>query len=415
MGRERDGEDERAGLTEAECVLRRRFGHAGFRAGQRPVIRAMLAGRDVLAVLPTGSGKSLCFQIPALLGPGLTLVVSPLISLMEDQVGRLVRNGVPAAALTSADSAAARRSVLGRLARSELSLLYVSPERLLSPALRPFLTRLRVDRLAVDEAHCISEWGHDFRPSYRRIPEIFRFIGDPPVAALTATAAPHTTADIERCLGLRDPVLVRSPVDRPNLRWEVTRAASLARGMRTLLDAVRSRPGSAIAYTLTRYRAARVAAALRARGVPAEPYHAGMSPEARREVQKAFFSGRIRVVCATSAFGMGIDHDGVRGVYHLGMPGSLEAYVQEAGRAGRDDGPARCLLIALPDDLDLHHSRIRASRQAGTDRTGIRAASRRLSAMRSYLATRGCRRAAIARHFGHDPPSCHGCDRCDST
>ncbi|MFQ5746054.1 MAG: RecQ family ATP-dependent DNA helicase [Gemmatimonadota bacterium] len=396
-------------LAQARRVLRDRFGHADFRAGQRRIVRASLANRDVLGVLPTGSGKSLCFQVPALVRPGLTVVVSPLISLMDDQVARLARAGVAAVAITSADPPALRRARLERLGRPDLRLLYASPERLLSAPVRARLRAARVGALAVDEAHCISEWGHDFRPCYRRIPELFPVVGRPPVLALTATATPRTAADIEACLRLRNPVLVRLPADRPNLRWEVVGAGSASAAVRVILSNLRRLPGSAIVYAQTRFRAVRAASVLRARGVSAEPYHAGMTAEARRAVQRAFFEGATRVVCATSAFGMGIDHGRVRAVFHLGMPGSLEAYVQEAGRAGRDGAPARCLLIALPDDGRLHRSRLRARRGSGSSPAAARA---RLAAMRRYVETRSCRRAAIAIHFGQDPPECAGCDRC---
>lgn len=346
-------------ISRAREVLRNRWGYPDFRSAQVPVVRAVLEGRDVLAVLPTGGGKSVCFQVPALLGPGLTLVVSPLISLMEDQVAAGRRRGLAASALTSATPAREREAAEAALRAGRLKLLYVSPERLASPRFRRFLGRLPVDRIAVDEAHCISEWGHDFRPSYRRIGEIRPVVGDPPVVALTATATPQTRADIEASLGLRRPARVLCPVDRPNLRWEARRVRSLEAGARVALGAARRRPGAAILYVATRRRAARAAAALRRLGTAAAAYHAGMAPEARRSVQEAFLGGELRVVCATSAFGMGIDHPHVRQVIHLGLPGSLEAYVQEAGRAGRDREPARCLLIGCPGDLALQRSFVR--------------------------------------------------------
>lgn len=340
-------------FSEARAALRRHWGHPDFRPAQQPVVEAMLAGRDVLAVLPTGGGKSVCFQVPALLAAGLTLVVSPLISLMEDQVAAAGRRGIKAAALTSATPPGARAGAEEALAAGRLKLLYASPERLSVPAFRSALARANVCRIAVDEAHCISEWGHDFRPSYRRIAEARRALGDPPVAAFTATATPRTRADIEASLALREAVRLVHPVDRPNLRWAADRAISLEAGARRVLAAVRGSPGAAIVYVATRGRTVRSAVALRRLGLAAAPYHAGMDPQARREVQEAFLDERLRVVCATSAFGMGIDHPCVRLVAHLGLPGSLEAYVQEAGRAGRDGEPARCLLVGCPGDLRL--------------------------------------------------------------
>ncbi len=347
------------GLCRARAILLRHWGHPDFRSAQVPVVRAVLQGQDVLAVLPTGGGKSVCFQVPALLGSGLTLVVSPLISLMEDQVAAGRRRGLPAAALTSATPSREREAAETALRKGDLKLLYVSPERLSSARFRALSRGLRVDRIAVDEAHCISEWGHDFRPSYRRIGEVRPLVGDPPVVALTATATPDTRADIEASLGLRRPVRVLCAVDRPNLRWEARRVRSLEAGARVALGAVRRRAGAAILYVATRRRAVRAAAALRRLGTPAAAYHAGMEAEARRSVQEAFLGGELRVVCATSAFGMGIDHPHVRQVIHLGLPGSLEAYVQEAGRAGRDREPARCLLIGCPGDLALQRSFVR--------------------------------------------------------
>lgn len=349
-------------LLRARVTLRRHFGHQDFRPLQLPAVRAMLAGRDVLAVLPTGAGKSACFQIPALLQEGLTVVVSPLISLMHDQVQAATQRGLSAAALTSVTPSGERRCTVADVREGRLRLLYVSPERLASGRLEELLGGAPVRRVAVDEAHCVAEWGHDFRPAYRRIAAFCAAVGAPPVGAFTATATPATRREIEEVLGLRSPVRVVGPVDRPNLWWGVSRARTIAEGVARVAAVARRAGGTGIAYVATRERAVRLAEALLRLGLKAAPYHAGLSPAVRDRVQQAFLAGELRAVCATTAFGMGIDHPGVRFVCHLGSPASLEGYVQEAGRAGRNGGPARCLLIRLPGDLRLQRGLLEASR-----------------------------------------------------
>lgn len=349
----------RTELGRARRVLRTVYGHPRFRPAQRPVLAAMLRGRDLIAVLPTGSGKSACFQVPALLRRDLHVVVSPLVSLMQDQVTGLRRIGVhAAAAIHGGMSGAVRRERIREAAEGRLRLLYVAPERLRSAPLLSALRRRRVGRVVVDEAHCISRWGHDFRPDYRRIDRFASAVGGPPVAAFTATATPRVERDVVRSLGLRRPARVRRPVDRPNLWWSAEPAGSVRDGIRRLRRGVREASGACVLYAGTRRRSVLMAADLRSRGVAAAPYHASLPSADRREVQRAFLAGRLRTVCATSAFGMGIDHDAVRLVGHLGTPGSLEAYVQQAGRAGRDGAPARCHLVALPGDAELQRSLI---------------------------------------------------------
>lgn len=353
-------------LAAARRVLRRHWGHPDFRPAQRPVVRAVLAGRDVLAVLPTGSGKSVCYQLPAVLLDGLTLVVSPLISLMEDQVAGCRRRGLRAAALTSSLSSAARHDLERRVRGDGVDLLYVAPERLGTPALDRLLGGVRLARIAVDEAHCVSEWGHAFRPAYRRIGA---FVEDrtgpgarrPPTAALTATATPVTRADVVESLGLRRPARVVAPVDRPNLQWAGRRLPGVGAAVRAVTAAVRRTDGAAIVYTASRRRAVGAARVLRRLGLAVRPYHAGLPPAARSRVQEDFLGGRLRIVCATSAFGMGVDHPSVRLVAHLGIPGSLEAYVQAAGRAGRDGETSRCFLASHRGDVGLQERLARGS------------------------------------------------------
>lgn len=351
------------GVTEESVreALVRHFGHRDLRPAQRPAVRAILAGRDLLAVLPTGSGKSLCFQLPALIRPGLTLVVSPLVSLMDDQVEKLAPAGIPAAALHSGQSRPRRCAAESALDAGELRLLYVSPERLWSPGFASRLDAMELERVVVDEAHCISEWGHDFRPAYRRIGAFVRRKGRPPLASFTATATPRTRRDIRRSLDLRRPVEIRAGVDRPNLRYEVGDRADLVSAAAGVVQAVRTARGAAIVYAGTRRRTERMAAYLRRRGVASEAYHAGLGGSRRSRVQERFLGGRLRVVCATTAFGMGVDHGSVRLVCHLGRPASLEGYVQEAGRAGRDGDPSRCLLIPLEGDASLRRTLTRCS------------------------------------------------------
>ena len=402
-------------LESPEEALLRLYGHAHFRRLQRPIVDAMLMRRDVLAVLPTGAGKSICFQLPALSTPGVTLVVSPLISLMQDQVDTLRRRGLPASGLTSATPGDVRRRTLDSLAAGDLRLLYVSPEMLGGQRFRTQWAGRRPNWLVVDEAHCISEWGHDFRPDYRRIGEFAASVGFPPIAAFTATATPATRADTELCLGLRRPLRVIASVDRPNIRWEASRTPSRSEAVSRAGAAVRgvlraSRSGAAIVYVPTRSGAAHAAEALCRLGMRAAYYHAGMESEARRAVQERFLGGGIRVVCATSAFGMGIDHPHIRLVCHCGMPGALESYVQEAGRAGRDGEPAHACLFVTPRDREIQSTLIRT----GSCRTpdSRRRSKVRLRAMMGYVSTRRCRRAYVARYFGESAPRCSGCDRC---
>lgn len=411
---------------ELEAALRRHFGHDGFRPGQAAVVSAILAGRDVLGVRTTGSGKSLCFQLPALMSSEPTIVVSPLIALMRDQVEGLRRRGIDAAAFTSAAGGAERSVLLRRLATAPPRLLYVSPEGLSSRLGSSLSATLKPARVVIDEAHCISDWGHDFRPEYRRILAWLEAAGRPPVAAFTATATPETRRDIESCLGMRDPVRLVSSINRPNLRWEVRSGRESGSALDAIVTAVRQslqegEQASALVYALSRSGTGRLAHALRCRGVPAVAYHAGMDSTTRSRLQDEFTHGIHRVMCATNAFGMGVDHPTIRAVVHLGLPAALEAYVQEAGRAGRDGMPARCLLVPQPGDVRLHRERIRRRRNPDPDSRTLAGASdrriaalarRRLLAMRSYARTRSCRRGFISRYFGESIPPCSGCDSC---
>lgn len=342
-------------LDDAREALRRWFGYPDFRGGQPDAIRAVLSGRDVLVLMPTGGGKSLCYQVPALVLPGTTLVVSPLISLMQDQVDALRARGIGATFVNSTLSAAEVDARLEDVEQGRSRILYVAPERFGSPRFLERLRRLRVSFLAVDEAHCISEWGHSFRPHYLRLGAVRDLLGCQ-VLALTATATPEVRRDITEQLRLRDPVVVVRGFDRPNLSWHVLRARNEDHRDRLLLALLRNRPaeGEAIVYAATRKAVDAVTDMLNRAGIPAAGYHAGIPGPERRRLQENFMDGDGRIVVATNAFGMGIDKPDVRLVAHYNLPGSLEGYYQEAGRAGRDGQPSRCFLLYGPSDRRTH-------------------------------------------------------------
>src|SRR3954449_12007839 len=344
-------------MDHALAALREHFGFSSFRPGQAEAVDAALDGRDLLVVMPTGAGKSLCYQLPALLRPDLALVVSPLVSLMQDQVEALERAVPGRAALVNAQQdPAANRAAIARAAAGELKLLYVAPERFSSPGFLEAIRDVDVGLFVVDEAHCVSQWGHDFRPDYFRLADAARWLGAQAIVASTATATPQVAADIVTRLGLRDPVHVATGFDRPNLSFGVVACPTKEaahRGIAAVLAEQGALP--AIVYAGTRSECDRLSTRLaHALDVEVLPYHAGMPREARAEAQRRFMAGEAPVVVATNAFGMGVDKADVRTVCHESVPGSLEAYYQEAGRAGRDGKPARALLFATGRDKGLH-------------------------------------------------------------
>ncbi|UCF19352.1 MAG: RecQ family ATP-dependent DNA helicase [Gemmatimonadota bacterium] len=346
---------------EARSTLRRYFGFPDFRPGQRDAIGAALSGKDALIVMPTGGGKSLCYQIPALLRPGLTLVVSPLIALMLDQVAALQRRDIAAELVNSTLAPEEIEERLGRAARGDLKLLYVAPERFQSRLFRRALGEMRVSLVAVDEAHCVSEWGHDFRPSYLQLRDVWPSLGRPQILALTATATPEVRRDIVTELDLDRPRVIVRGFDRPNLCWQVVREEKLSGKSAALISLLGTRGEAAVVYASTRKMVEGVTELLRARGLAAASYHAGLRREQRAQVQEEWTSGRTPVVVATNAFGMGIDKEDVRRVIHFQMPGSLEAYYQEAGRAGRDGERADCILLHSYGDRFTHEFFIRTA------------------------------------------------------
>ncbi|MGC4014481.1 MAG: ATP-dependent DNA helicase RecQ [Luteolibacter sp.] len=334
------------------ATLQERFGFSSMRAGQEQVVRALIEGRSALAVFPTGGGKSLCYQLPALLLDGLTLVISPLIALMKDQVDTLVSKGIPAARLDSSLGQQEAFEVFDRLRDGSLKLLYVAPERLANEGFRNRLSKLRLAMVAIDEAHCISEWGHNFRPDYLKLAQLCRDLRVPRVLALTATATPAVSADIRNAFGITEDDHVQLSFHRPNLDLRVTPALAMERKP-LLLERLRSSPGPAIVYVTRQETAEEVATFLQKNGLSARAYHAGLPDEFRAEAQESFMNGGTSVIVATIAFGMGIDKADIRRVYHYNLPKSLENYSQEIGRAGRDGQPSICEWLACGDDLPV--------------------------------------------------------------
>ncbi len=397
--------------TEADLLtpLKDVFGYGSFRPLQEGIIRASLAGRDVFALLPTGGGKSLCFQLPALVRPGLTVVISPLIALMKDQVDALTANGVAATFLNSSLTDAERSARWRGLNNGSYRLLYLAPERLMVGTLVDDLRRWGVACVAVDEAHCISEWGHDFRPEYRQLRELRgRLPEGVPFMALTATATGRVREDIVAQLQLQEPAVFVASFNRPNLTYRVLPKAS---GYRQVLDFLRARPkDGGIIYCSSRAGTESLASKLVEDGVKAAPYHAGLDPSARSRNQEAFLRDEVRVVCATIAFGMGINKPNVRFVIHHDLPKNLEGYYQETGRAGRDGLPGECLLLFSPGDVAKQNVFI----DEKPDEQERARAREQLQQMVHYAEISECRRAALLDYFGEEfpDPACGACDNC---
>ena len=403
-----------------KATLKKHFGYDEFRPLQEEIICDALGGRDVFVLMPTGGGKSLCFQLPALLQDGLTIVVSPLISLMKDQVDALQTSGISATFLNSTLEREDAKARWRGLHRDEYRMLYVAPERLM---LETFLERARnwkIAQIAIDEAHCISEWGHDFRPEYRELEKLRQHFRDAPVMALTATATERVRADIVKQLQLRDPRCYVASFNRPNLTYRVIPKAST---YEQLLEFIRARPNeSGIVYCASRKSTDSLARNLNDDGISAKPYHAGLTSSERTKHQESFLRDDVRVVTATIAFGMGINKPNVRFVVHYDLPKNLESYYQETGRAGRDGLPSECVLLFSPGDVakQLHFIDEKSESEA-------RIARAQLRQMVHYAETRECRRTTLLKYFGEEYPtpdetvggnrpllqtSCEGCDNC---
>ncbi len=390
-------------------ALRDIFGFSQFRPHQEGIVSALLAGRDAFAVMPTGGGKSLCYQLPACLLSGMTLVVSPLLSLMKDQVDAANANGIGAASLNSTLSEKEKKDVYAAIRQGGVKLLYVSPERFNSGGFLDYLRTLPLALFAVDEAHCISEWGHDFRPDYLSLSGMTEHFPKIPVAAFTATATPRVAEDIVARLGLRDPHLVRASFNRPNLSYRVQPKEDLEGQLVRFINE-QGADASGIVYRTTRKSVDQTAALLRKHGIDALPYHAGLADAERRAAQDAFRNDRCQVVVATIAFGMGIDKPNVRYVVHGDLPKNMEGYYQETGRAGRDGEPAQCLLLHSNADI-AQLARFNAEIE---DPEAKRAAGDQLNKMAAFARADDCRRAGLLAYFGENYPqmNCGGCDVC---
>ena len=397
----------RAPVADPHAVLREVFGHAAFRPGQREIVNAVLTGRDCIGVMPTGAGKSLTYQVPARLLGGTTLVVSPLIALMKDQVDAMAKVGLRAAFLNSTLGAEERRERIRALRRGDLELLYAAPEGL-EASVGAALEGVPLSLIAIDEAHCISQWGHDFRPAYRNLSGLRARFGAP-VLALTATATPEVIRDIAGQLGMKDPLLVRGSFFRRNLQIHAVKKGEGPRTRDAIVRFVRSRRGeSGIVYALSRRSVEDTADDLRRHGVRAAAYHAGLDAATRTRVQDAFQAGVIDVVVATVAFGMGIDKPDIRFVVHRDLPRSVEAWYQEIGRAGRDGNPSTCLVFYSWVD-------VLAWERLAQDSDGAVAAAQKKQARAVFrlVESEGCRHAALVGHFGESIPPCgDACDRC---
>jgi ATP-dependent DNA helicase RecQ len=406
-------------LLELRAAIARVFGIVELRPFQEVALRANLAGRDLVLVLPTGGGKSLCFQAPALVRAGLTLVVSPLIALMKDQVDGLRQSGVAAAMLTSAQDAGERRGVHAALERGELKLLYAAPERLVLDGFVERLVARGLSGIAIDEAHCISHWGHDFRPEYRQLGLLRARAPGIPLQAFTATANERVRRDIVSELGLVDPLVLVAPCDRPNLVYRVQPRRELLNQIRSVLERHAGEAG--IVYAISRKEVERIDAELRRTGARSVAYHAGLDPLVRRRAQEAFANEEVDVVVATVAFGMGIDRTDVRFVLHAALPKGLEQYSQETGRAGRDGLPAECVLFHSGSDffswkslIERSHEEARAAGES-PDPAALQGAIERLGEMRNYAARMVCRHRQLVEHIGQaweGGPSCEACDVC---
>lgn len=400
--------------TTTQKTLEAFFGLTSFRPNQEAIIADILSGRDVLAIMATGGGKSLCYQLPAVKLGGLSVVVSPLIALMKDQVDSLLDQGIEAALLTSSQTYDQRKAVEADIRRGNVRILYVSPERMALPPFQQLLREAGPKLFAIDEAHCISHWGHQFREDYRSLSLIRDTFPEVPIIALTATATEEVRDDIIRELRLRSPSRYIGSFDRENIRYTVREVATEKERFRRLVQFIsNNHPGSGIVYCRSRKSVEETAENLRERGIPALPYHAGLSANERIRVQNAFLRGEIRVISATVAFGMGIDKPDVRFVAHYHPPKDIESFYQESGRAGRDGKPSESLLLYSRSDFIIAEKLI-TQEYHGRENYPVRLAN--LSRMAAWCSRDGCRRCSLLAHFGEKYPAsrCGNCDGCDA-
>ena len=394
--------------TSALALLKKFYGYDSFRPGQFEVIEAVCSGRDAVVIMPTGGGKSICYQMPALLNDGCVVVVSPLIALMQDQVQALMANGIPAVAINSNRSDFDNRSDIDAAHAGRIKIIYLSPERLIAD-IDQWLTRLNICLFAIDEAHCISQWGHDFRKVYTQLNALKSKFPNIPIMALTATADRLTRDDISRQLGLKDPLRWLGSFNRPNLSLKVITGATSRQKIQTVQGLTRRYPNdSGIVYTLSRKNAESANEQLNRLGIRSTVYHAGLTPSQRQKAQSLFTNGQVQVVCATIAFGMGIDKSNIRWVVHFNLPANIESYYQEIGRAGRDGLPAETVLFYSYQDVVLRRGLIEKSESALQQ-----IFTEKLTQMQRYAEAQVCRRRILMSYFGEEmSEDCHNCDVC---
>lgn len=395
---------------DARSLLKKLFGYSSFRPGQEEIISAMLSGRDVMAVLPTGGGKSLCYLLPAVMRPGITVVVSPLLSLIRDQLRECHSRGIPAISITSEMSREQVYAAYSLIAGEMASIVYIAPERVLSTRFRDIISKAPVSFWIFDEAHCIAEWGAEFRPAYLRAAEYVVRVSDAPVAAFTATATARTRAEIAGYLGMQSPYVRIEPFNRPNLKYYVYLKAAGDEYINQIRAFVRTHDGPGIIYAARRTETALLARHIDSRaGVPAACFHAGMPAAQRAVVQNRWMDDRCRVIVATIAFGMGVNKRDVRWIVHADIPKNIEGYAQETGRAGRDSRPAVCALYYRPADLVKQRCHINATMNP----VRRQMADAQLSEMVNFVTARQCRHKVLSEYFGQrHPGACGACDNC---
>ena len=397
-------------MTETEKYLNFYFGHSHFRGDQKEIIETIISGRDTLIIMPSGGGKSLCYQLPALILPGLALVISPLIALMKDQVDKLHRYGIKADFINSSLQKEEIQEKFEKIKRNEIKILYIAPERIQSRFFLDILRKIKVSLIAVDEAHCISQWGYNFRPDYMKLKELIYFSKKPPVIALTATATLEVRKDIINKLGLKKPLIKISGFDRENFIYEIKKVKSNREKDEILWDFLCEDPGCGIIYTGTRKGTEILAEKLKSWGIKAEHYHGGMDKHKREDIQNKFMQNHMDLIVSTSAFGMGVDKPDIPFIIHYTLPGSLEEYYQETGRAGRDNKGARAILLFRPADIDLRKNLIKKKNLSKNKERELE----KLYNLMEYIKSPDCRKKFILSYFGEYRKNylCNSCDNC---